>query len=150
MPFSITDAQAEAPRGHFILNVFRAGELIERFEEKNLIVAGSKQVHAKLLGGAVANQSVTQIGFGTSGAAPAAGNTGLTNVYLKAIDSVSYPASNQVQFNFSLSSTEDNGVAIMEFGLFTAAGTLYARKVRSAALNKDTDVSLSGSWIITF
>lgn len=138
------------PTGHFILDIFAGGKLIEHFEEKNLIVTGSKQIHAKLLGGAFTGQNVAQIGFGTNGAAPVVGNTDLTGKYLKAIDTVSYPASNQVQFNFSLSSSENNGMAIMEFGLFTAAGTLYARKVRSAALNKDSDVSISGSWIISF
>ena len=144
------DIHGAVPQGRFILNVFRRGELIEVFDEKNLIVTNSKQIHAKLLGGSVANQSVTQIGFGTNGTAPAAGNTGLTGTYLKAVDAVSYPATNQVQFNFSLSSSENNGMSILEFGLFTAGGALYARKVRSAPLNKDSDLSLSGSWIISF
>lgn len=142
--------QDDAHEGLFLLEIYRRGELIEVFEEKNLIVTGSKQIHAKLLGGAVSNQSVTQIGFGTSGTAPVVGNTGLTGTYLKAIDGVTYPLTNQVQFNFSLSSSENNGMAILEFGLFTAGGTLYARKTRTSALNKDTDISLSGSWIISF
>jgi hypothetical protein len=38
----------------------------------------------------------------------------------------------------------------MEFGLLTGAGTLYARKVRSAALNKAADITLSGTWTISF
>jgi hypothetical protein len=134
----------------FIVRRVSDGAIVERFEEKNLIVDLSKQVHAKLLGGAVTNQSIAQIGFGTNGTAPVVGNTSLTGAYTKAIDGVSYPATNQVQFNFSLASTENNGMAIMEFGLLTAGGTLYARKVRSAALNKDTDVSITGSWIISF
>jgi hypothetical protein len=141
---------AEAPSGLFLLNIYRRGELIEVFEEKNLIVDNSKQIHAKLLGGSVSNQSVTQIGFGTSGTAPASGNTTLTSAYTKAIDTVTYPLTNQVSFNFSLGTGEANGKAIMEFGLFTAGNTLYARKVRSVALNKDTDITLSGSWIISF
>lgn len=138
------------PTGHFSIDIFVDGELVERFEEKNLIVNGSKQIHAKLLGGAFTGQNVAQIGFGTNGAAPVVGNTTLTNAYLKAIDGVSYPATNQVQFNFSLAASENNGMAILEFGLITAAGAMYARKTRTAALNKDSDVSLSGSWIISF
>ena len=143
-------APAQEPEGLFRLEIYRGRELIEIFEERNLIVDNSKQIHAKLLGGAFTGQNVSKIGFGTSGTAPAGGNTSLTGLYLKSVDSVGYPATNQVQFNFSLGSTENNGVAIMEFGLFTEGGVLYARKVRSAALNKDTDVSLSGSWIISF
>lgn len=141
---------ANEPTGQLRYKVFKKGALIEEFDGPNLIVDGSKYVHAQLLGGAVTNQSVTKIGFGTSGTAPAAGNTALTNAYVKNIDSVSYPASNQVQFNFSLTSGEANGKAILEFGLLTTGNTLYSRRIRSAALAKDSDISLSGSWIITF
>jgi hypothetical protein len=145
----LTD-DVKGPTGRFVLNVFKHGQLIERFEEDNLVVDASKQPLAKLLGGSVTNQSVTQIAFGTNGTAPANSNTAITSPYTKGFDSVTYPASNQVSFNFSLGSTEDNGVAIIEFGLLTAAGALFARKVRSSALNKDTDISFTGSWIISF
>lgn len=144
------DDFSQAPSGLFTLRVYRRGSLVELFEEANLIVDNSKQIHAKLLGGSVANQSVTQISFGTSGTAPAGGNTTITDPYTKALDTVTYPATNQVSFNFSLSTSEANGKAIMEFGLLTAGSSLYARKVRSAALNKDTDISVAGSWVITF
>lgn len=144
------DQFERAPSGLFVLNIFRRGQLIETIEEKNLIVDASKQIHAKLLGGSVANQSVTQIGFGVNGTAPAGGNTSLTSAYVKAVDAVSYPLTNQVQFSFSLGSGEANPLAIMEFGLLTAGNVLYARKVRSAALNKDSDLSFSGTWTISF
>lgn len=141
---------AGCPTGRLQYEVRRGGALIETVDEKNIIVDLSKQIHAKLLGGNVTNQSVTKIGFGTSGAAAAAGNTALTGAFIKALDSVTYPATNKVQFNFSLLSTEANGTAILEFGLFTGDTTLYARRIRTAALNKDSDISLSGSWTITF
>jgi len=147
--FGIKDF-SRAPSGLFVLNVYRRGELIERVEETNLIVNGSKQVHAKLLGGDVEDQSITTIAFGTNGTEPAAGNTTLTDAYTKAVDTITYPETNQVAFGFSLGADEANGKAIKEFGLFTAGGTLYARKVRSAALNKESDITLSGSWIIAF
>ena len=38
----------------------------------------------------------------------------------------------------------------MEFGLLTGGDLLYARKVRSVALNKESDISFSGTWTITF
>lgn len=142
--------KADAPSGHFVLDIFRGGKLIEHFEEKNLIVDGSKQIHARLLGGDVTNRSVTQFAVGTNGTAPAGGNTTITGAFAKAVDNVTYPLVNQVQFAFSLAAGEANGMAILEFGLLTAAGALYARKVRAAALNKDADISLSGTWTITF
>lgn len=141
---------AKAPTGRFLLHVFRRGELIETYEDDNLIVDGSKLIHAKLLGGTVANNSVTQFAVGTNGTAPAGGNTTITDPYAKAVDSVTYPATNQVTFNFSLGTTEANGMAIFEFGLITAGGALYARKVRTAALAKDSDLSLTVAWTISF
>lgn len=149
MSQSMNDA-LPGPTGHFLMQVFRAGELIETFSEKNLIVDGSKTIHAKLLGGTVANNSITQVAFGTNGTTPAGGNTAITSPFTKAIDSVTYPAANQVAFNFSLASSEANGKALLEFGLLTAAGALYARKIRATALNKDTDISLTVTWTITF
>lgn len=142
--------EPKQPTGELRFRVYRGDELIEEFVEKNLIVDGSKLVHAKLIGGTTANNSVTQISFGTSGTAAAAGNTAITNPFTKAIDSVTYPLSNQVSFNFSLSSGESNGKAILEFGLLTAGNALYARKVRATALNKESDISISGSWVISF
>jgi hypothetical protein len=149
MSLSLLD-KFEAPSGHFRLEVRRSGVLIDVFEENNLIVDGSKQTHARLIGGDVASRSVTQISFGTSLTAPVVGNTTITAPFTKAIDSVTYPATNQVRFSFSLGTAESNGKAIGEFGLLTAGGVLYARKTRTAALNKESDITLSGTWTITF
>lgn len=137
--------------GHFYMEVIDgSGRVVDVIDEKNMVVIGSRQTLARLLGGDVADRSVTRIGFGTSTAAAAVGNTALTAQYAKLLDSVSYPAADQVRFNFSLGSAENNGVAIGEFGLLTAAGVLFARKNRSVALNKESDLSFSGSWTITF
>lgn len=137
--------------GRFVLEVRATdGRLIERWDENNLVVIGARQTLARLLGGDVADRSVTRIGFGTSTAAAVVGNTSLTSPYTKLLDGVSYPASDQVRFNFSLGASENNGVAIGEFGLLTAGGVLFARKNRASALNKESDLSFSGSWTITF
>lgn len=146
----ISDHHQGPPQGLLHLDIFRRGKLIEIYEDPNLIVDNYKLIHARLLGGDVTDRSVTQIGFGINGTAPAAGNTSLTDPFLKAVDAVVYPQTNQVRFDFSLGTAEANGKAILEFGLLNAAGTLYARKVRSAALNKESDITLSGSWLITF
>lgn len=142
--------QAAAPSGIFVMNIWRRDVLVGRWAAYNLIVDGAKAVQARLLGGDVTNRSITKIGFGTSGTAPAGGNTGLTGGYLKALDGVSYPTAGQVQFAWSLLNGEANGMAILEFGLFTGGNTLFARKVRAAALNKDSDLALSGTWTITY
>jgi hypothetical protein len=144
------DRFKKGPEGLFVLNIYRRGELIERFEEKNLIVDSSKLIHAKLLGGDVANRSVSKFGVGTNGAAPAGGNNALTAAYVKAVDDVTYPATNQVAFDFSLGVGEANGKAILEFGLFTTGDVLYARKIRATPLNKENDISFAGTWTISF
>ena len=150
MALALIDSPKIKPAGTFRLRVFRAGRLVEDWCEPNLVVGGASAIHALLVGGSFANNNVTQIGFGTGLLAPVAGNTTLTGAYTKALDSVTWPLAGQVQFNFSLGSAEDNGAAIGEIGLFTAGGVLYARKVRSAALNKAADIALSGSWTISF
>jgi len=140
----------ELCHGHFNLGVFRRGALIEIMDEPNLVVNGSRALMAALVGGSVSNNSLTQIAFGTSLTAPASGNTAITSSYAKPFDGVSYPVAGSVTFAFSLGSGEANGMAIGEFGLLTPTGVLFARKTRSAALAKDTDLSLSGSWTLTF
>lgn len=150
MLLSLLSFLTRRPIGLVELNVYRRGVLIETFREKNLIVDGYKPTLAHLLGGDVANRSVTQFGVGTNGTAPVAGNTALTAAYTKALDAVDYPATDRVRFAFSLGSGEANGKAILEFGLFTAGGTLFARKVRAAALNKESDLAFDGTWTIVF
>lgn len=139
------------PRGDFSLDVYRRGRLVAHIRETNLIVNASKDLLSHLLGGAVTNKSVTQIGYG-SGSTPAdVGNTSLaTGAYIKLLDGVSYPGAGIVEFAFSLNSGEANGMSIYEFGLFSGDNTLYSRKVRSIAIAKTAVVSFSGAWRITF
>lgn len=138
------------PHGHFRLNVFRRGHLIEVIDEANLVVGGASQANAQLVGGAVTGNSITQIAYGTNGTAPVTGNTAITAPYAKSVDGVSYPAANQAAFAFSLGSGEANGMGIYEFGLLTTAGVLYARKVRTVVLNKASDLSFTGTWTLSF
>lgn len=138
------------PEGIFTLEIRRHGVLIERYEDSNLVVDLSKQQLARLIGGDVTNRSITKIGFGTSGTAPAAGNTSLTDAYVKLLGDVTYPATNSVQYAFTLGASEANGKSIQEFGLFTAGDVLFARKTRAGAIVKDSDLSLSGTWRINF
>lgn len=141
---------ARPPTGHLSYKVFRHGELIEEVDDHNLIVIGSQVTHAHLLGGDTANRSVTQIGFGINGTPEAFSNNALTSAYVNNLQAPTYPASNQVSFGFALGTTEANGIAIMEFGLLTTGGVLYSRRTRAQALNKQSDITLSGTWIITF
>jgi hypothetical protein len=146
----LQDNFGKRPTGRLAYGVYRRGVLIDEVDDENLIVIGSQFIQAQLLGGTVANNSLTKIGFGTSGAATTFANTALTAAYVNALAAPLYPASNQVSFAFALAVTEANGLAISEFGLLSTAGLLYARKNRSAPIAKDTDISLAGTWVISF
>jgi Flp pilus assembly protein TadG len=145
----LRDEVRDAPVGHLICRAYRDGKLIDMLDAPNLVVTAAKQIQCNALGN-TSGWAITQMGFGTNGTTPALTDTALTGQYLKAFDSVTFPASNQVQFNFSLGTTEANGLSLQEFGLLTTNGKLFARKVRLAALVKQSDITLSGSWLITF
>jgi hypothetical protein len=139
------------PRGFVDICVWRAGVLIERTLGPNLIVGGSRFIHAQLLGAGGSGNTITQVGFGSSVLPAADGNASLSvDAYIKPVDAVSYPAANKVAFGISLGLVEANDLVLAEYGLLTATGRLYARLVRTAPLVKDGSVSLSATWTITF
>lgn len=140
---------AAGPRGTLHVRIFRRGELIDEFEEHNLILAAARDAHARLIGGAGSGKTIARIGFGTAGGGPSPDDTTLTGAYEKAVDGVSYPAAGQAVFGWSLATSEANGKAIREFGLICSDGTLYSRKVRGV-IEKESDISLSGTWTIIF
>lgn len=138
------------PTGTLEMSVYRSGVLVEKIVEKNLIVDAAKALLAHLLGGDTVGKFVSKIGFGTNGAAPNVGNTGLTGAFVKATGAVTYPAANQVRFAFTLLTSEANGLSIIEFGLFSGDDTLFSRRVRGSAILKDNTISFSGTWTISF
>lgn len=147
--FPLSDRVISA-RGFLDYVVRRNGHVIECVREENLVVDTSKLMLSRLLGGDVANRSVTQIGVGTNGTAPVNGNTALTSPFTKAIDGHTYPSTSSINFAFSLGSGDANGIAILEFGLLAADGTLFSRKTRASALNKASDITVAGTWLIQF
>lgn len=141
---------AHSPRGEFELLVYRSGIVVEHYRDSNLIVAQASGIAAQLLGGDVADNSVSHIAFGDGSSPAAPENTLLSQPFTKPLDGHSYPDSISVTFSFSLGASEANGKAIHEFGLLTSGGRLYARKVRAGPLVKDSELSLKGTWRIVF
>jgi hypothetical protein len=135
--------------GRLEVAVWRRGRLVDRWAGSNLVLSAGKSVMAALIGGGGAGKTVDRIGFGTDGAGPFPGDTVLTGAYTKAVAAVSYPAAGQVRFDWSLGVGEGNGMTIREFGLICGDGTLFARKTRGG-IEKQSDISLTGSWTITF
>jgi hypothetical protein len=137
-------------RGTLRYTVFKNGVSVERFEGSNLIVNGARIRMAHLIAGDVAGRSINRISVGTNGGAPAVDDTEITEDFTKEAEGFEYPADGQVQINWKLLVSEANGMAIREFGLLTADGTLFARRVRENPIYKESDISIEGEWIIIF
>lgn len=137
-------------KGVFHVDVIKAGTIIETYEENNMIVDLCRSNLARLLAGNPQGSPVGKISFGTNGAAPETTDTAITNAYTKNIDGYTFPEEGRVTFNWSLATTEANGKSILEFGLLSQNGTLNARKVRVNPINKESDISLQGTWTIIF
>lgn len=138
-------------RGFFSLKMYDAdGRLLDEFSEENKVVIGGLEALTQLLSGDTSGDNlVAQIGFGSDGTPPVEGNTSLTDVFLKDINGTSVPGLTSVGYDFSLELTENNGAEIREFGLFTAGGALFARKVRAGVINKTSVLRLEGTWYIS-
>lgn len=136
--------------GRFQLLVKQSGNIIERIDDHNMIVSNAKVVMASLVGGDGTGKHVAKIAIGTNATPPTAEDTAITGAFQKDMDSVTYPAVGQVQFSWSIGSAEANGLAISEFGLICADGSLFARKIRSGNLTKASDITLEGKWTISF
>jgi len=141
-------------RGVFKVNVYKhdadGKKLIETFEDDNLIVNLARTTMAHLIAGDVTNRSMKSISFGTNGSNPTVDDTVITNPFTKNLGAITYPAMGQVTFSWSLTTSEANGLAIMEFGMLTVDGKLFCRRTRTTPINKQSDISLEGTWTIIF
>lgn len=140
---------AQALKGELVVRVWRRGELLATYADRNMIMLAAKDALARLIAGDGAGKTVTKIGFGTDGRGPSPDDAALTGAYVKALTGHAYPEVGQVRFDWRLDTTEANGMGIREFGLITADDVLFARKTR-AVIEKDSDISLDGTWTIIF
>jgi len=145
-------------RGILNYKVFKNGLLIEEVKGENLILNGARNQMARLVAGDINGRHITKIAVGVNGTPPIVTNTAISGAYVKNLDGHSFPAMGQVQFDWSLGTNEANGMAIIEFGLVTNDGTLFSRRVRedengnpiNKPINKESDISIIGQWIIIF
>lgn len=137
-------------RGILEIVVRRKGEVIERWRGENLIVNGARNHAARLFAGDGENCAIAKIAFGTNGSSPVVDDTEITDAFTKPVTGFEYPDTGQIQTNWDLNTNEDNGMAIMEFGLLSADGTLLCRRVREKPIYKESDISIEGHWTWIF
>jgi hypothetical protein len=125
-------------------------ELVEESRRENLIVNGARNQMARLIAGNFTSRNITKISLGTNGTEPTVDDVEITNAFTKEVEGFSYPAMGQVTISWKLLTSEDNGQAIMEFGLVCADDTLFSRRVRAHPIYKETDISIEGQWTILF
>lgn len=138
-------------RGDVDIQIFEGEKLIERIQEKNLVVTLGKTNIAKLIGGDPAGKIISKIGVGDNGIPATVNDNALQNGFSKNVDSVQYPDGQSVLFNYSVNADEANGITIREFGLLNSDGVLCARKVRDAGqeIVKTNAIRLVGTWKIS-
>lgn len=139
-------------RGRFYMEKIDAnsGAVLERYEDSNLVVNVGRDNLAFLLGGDAAGKKISDFAAGSNGADPLVTDTGIVDAFTKLITSVTYPATGQVSFNWSIEASEANGLDIREFGLLLeTTGDLFARKTRSV-IAKDNTFRLEGVWTLIF
>jgi hypothetical protein len=137
-------------RGRLYYTVYRNGVPVESFADSNLIVNTARLQMAHLVAGDVTGRSINRIAVGTNGDVPLLADTEITKAFIKKVDGFEYPAIDRVKINWKILQAEANGMAIREFGLLTENGALFARRIRDSPLNKESDISIEGEWVIIF
>ncbi|MDR0474567.1 MAG: hypothetical protein LBH43_12955 [Treponema sp.] len=137
-------------RGRLYYTVYKNGVEIETFADSNLIVNTARLQMSHLVAGDVSGRSINRVALGTNGSVAIVTDTEIANAFVKNVDSFEYPAIDRVKINWKILQGEANGMAIMEFGLLTEDGKLFARRRRDKPLNKESDISIEGEWIIIF
>jgi hypothetical protein len=132
--------------GTFRCKVYKRGELILEYEDKNLVVQAGLDWIAKMVAGETV-PSLTKVGFGTSNTAPSLSDTSLTTLFSKPANSVDFDNTGTVLIEWQHDPGESNGRTIQEFGLMLLDDSLFARKV-GLVIAKDINTSATGTWTI--
>lgn len=152
MPLTLNFGEQAPVRGILRLRIKRKGKIVEDWEDRNLVVDAGRGIMARLIGGET-GLGVNRVAFGTSGTDPAPGDTmaNIVNAFMKPVAAISHPLPTQTRFDFVLLESEANGLAIRQFALVCANGTLFAHRTRGGkTIDKDNDIEISGQWTVYF
>jgi len=128
------------------LRIYRNGKLAEEVVLENLITNRGLDHYAKCQAGDAGAKPVAKVAVGEGTGAPQKTDTALTNPFAKAVDGVTFPATGQAAYAFTIATDEANGLSIQEFGLVDDTETvLHARRLKAIGI-KDSSMSIEGTW----
>jgi hypothetical protein len=132
--------------GTFRCKVYKRGELILEYVDKNLVVQAGLDWIGKMIAGDTVTSTLTKVGFGTSNTAPSLSDTSLTSVFSKPANSVDNHTGT-ITVDWQLDPGECNGRTIQEFGLMLSEDYLFAMKI-VLVIAKEIDTRATGTWTI--
>lgn len=112
-----------------------------------MIVAGGRMAAVEALAG-IHLARIKSVAVGDNATQPTEADTEITNAVTVEVSSVEFPAPATVRFNFAIGYDVANDTNICEFGLITADGRLFSRKVH-AVIEKTQHMSIVGQWDIS-
>ncbi len=140
--------RAPTCKGEFHLKILQGGRLIRAVDDHNLVVDSGRIRTAELAGG-LSSAYISQIGIGTGAEPESADDTTLTDQQLFPVSDTTIDG-RDLRFDFTINEEQANGLAIREFGLFCADGTMFSHRVRSGVIEKADDMQIIGYWILHF
>jgi hypothetical protein len=139
--------------GNLRLKVYRVidGEkiLINIYNDSNLITLSGLQLITFLLVGYTGNNRITKVGVGEGTDPTHKSDIGLTNGFIKDIDSYSYIKNNVISYTISMDTGDANGLFISEFGLFSGDEVLFSRRLQIPVIPKESDIIIEGEWSVS-
>lgn len=127
---------------------------------KNLLVDQGRQLLAFCFGfrSPISNFTCQQFGLGTGTTAPAVTDVAIESpIFLNSVSANTAPILGVdfltpfvVRVSYQIALGDANGFLITERGLFSGNGTLFARHVSAAGINKTSDFSPTLTWRLRF
>jgi hypothetical protein len=139
--------------GTLRLKVYRLvdGEkiLISTYDDSNLITISGLQLITYLLVGHPGNNRISKVGVGDGTNPTHKTDIGLTNAFIKPIDTYSYIKNNVIEYTISMDTGDANGLFISEFGLYSGDEVLFSRRLQSPVIPKESDIIIEGTWTVS-
>ena len=143
-------------RGEFHLEVRKAGQVIETYDDHNLVVYAGRQRLAELACGLSSNY-IAYIGIGTGTTDETDDDTALENQLLFPLKEATV-TDRVARLDFLIGEDDANGMEITEFGLFCSDETMFSHRLRRkksdattvSAIEKADDIQITGHWLLHF